>query len=102
MAIQIDLTNTPLGVGFSKSYVRIHRAEYRKANAPGVQNEGAHVILHIMAYVFKPVDDLQQPIDQKVFFAPWSEILMQSGGDFISKCYTWLHMQPEFFGGEAV
>jgi hypothetical protein len=102
MAIELDLSSTPLGVGFSKSYVRIWRAEYRKMNAPGGQNEGPHVLLHVMAYVYKPVDDQQQPIDQKVLFAPWAEILAQPGGDYIAQCYAWLHKQPEFAGGEAV
>lgn len=102
MAIQIDLVNTPLGVGFSKSYVRIWRAEYRKMNAPGGQSEGAHVILHVMAYVYKPVDNQQQPIDQKIFIAPWAEILAQPGDDYLAQCYAWLHNQPEFAGAEAV
>jgi hypothetical protein len=102
MAMQLDLQATPLGVGFSKSYVRIWRAEYRKMNAPGGQNEGPHVLLHIMAYVYKPVDDQQQPIDQKVLFAPWAEILAQPGDNFLAQCYAWLHTQEAFKDAEAV
>lgn len=102
MAMQLDLQATPLGVGFSKSYVRIWRAEYRKMDIPGGQNEGPHVVLHIMAYVYKPVNDQQLPIDQKMLFAPWAEILAQPGDDYLAQCYAWLHTQEAFKDAEAV
>lgn len=102
MAMQLDLQATPLGVGFSKSYVRIWRAEYRKMDIPGSQNEGPHVVLHIMAYVYKPVNDQQLPIDQKMLFAPWAEILAQPGDDYLAQCYAWLHTQEAFKDAEAV
>jgi hypothetical protein len=95
MAIQQDIPASPLGVGFSKAYIRIWRATY-------VKDQESYVQLHVCAYVLKPHIENQQPIDQQILRAPWAEVLAQPGDDFIAQCYAWLHNQPEFAGGEAV
>jgi len=95
MAIQIDFRETPYGVGFSKTYARIHKAEFHKVAYP-------HVLLHVLVYANKPINQQQQPIDQICFDIPWSEILAQPGNDFLAQCYAWLHKQPDFQVAEAV
>lgn len=104
MAMQLDLQATPLGVGFSKSYIRICNASYRKRPPPGAHDNpsDAHVQIHLYAYVFKPVDREQQPIDQIVLMVDWKDIASQPGDNFLAQCYAWLHTQEEFKDAEVV
>lgn len=104
MAMQLDLQATPIGVGFSKSYIRIWNASYRKGPPPGAHANppDAHVQLHLFAYVFKPVDEQQQPIDQKFLTVDWKDIASQPGDNFLAQCYAWLHTQEEFKDAEVV
>ena len=104
MAMQKDLPETPIGVGFQNSYFKITMVQLRRWEPPGVNTNAisAHCVINVDAYVYKPTNKNQMTISGGSFIAPWDEIKAQKGDDFLAQCYNWLHAQPEFADATAV
>lgn len=104
MAIQKDLPETSIGVGFKASYIRITIASYQKIPPPGAWENppSEHVQLSVAGYVYKPTSLNQTPIWAHLFLIPWDEVKSQPGDNFLAQCYAWLHTQEEFKDAEVV
>lgn len=88
MAISLDVTNTPLGVGFQNAYARIATVAISR------QLGGGHrVMIDVAIYATIP-DDNTQNVDLRRYVVPAAELV----GDVIPAAYAWLKQHPDFAG----
>lgn len=89
MAVSLDVTNTPLGVGFQNAYARIATVAISR------QLGGGHrVMIDVAIYATIP-DDNTQNVDMRRYVLPLNEL---PTGDPLPAAYDWIKTQPEFTG----
>lgn len=89
MAISLDVTNTPLGVGFQNAYARIATVAISR------QLGGGHrVMIDVAIYATIP-DDNTQNVDMRRYVLQINDL---PTGDPLPAAYSWLKQQPEFSG----
>ena len=87
MAVSIDVTNTPLGVGFQNAYARIATVAISR------QLGGGHrVMIDVAIYATIP-DDNTQNVDLRRYVVPLADL---PAGDILPAAYAWLKEQPDF------
>lgn len=87
MAVSLDVTNTPLGVGFQNAYARIATVVISR------QLGGGHrVMLDVAIYATIP-DDNTQNVDLRRYVIPLADL---PSGDILPAVYSWLKEQPDF------
>ena len=87
MAISIDVTNTPLGVGFNNAYARVATVAISR------QLGGGHrVMIDVAIYATIP-DDNTQNVDLRRYVVPLADL---PSGDILPAAYAWLKEQPDF------
>jgi hypothetical protein len=88
MAVSLDVTNTPLGVGFQNAYARIATVVISR------QLGGGHrVMIDVAIYATIP-DDNTQNVDLRRYVVPAAELV----GDVIPAAYEMLKQHPDFAG----
>lgn len=87
MAVSIDVTNTPLGVGFNNAYARV--ATVAISRQPG---GGHRVMIDVAIYATIP-DDNTQNVDLRRYVVPLADL---PAGDILPAAYAWLKEQPDF------
>lgn len=93
MALLLDVTNTPLGVGFKNSYARIATVMVQR------QLGGGHrVMIDVAIYATIP-DDNTQNVDLRRYVLPLNEL---PTGDPLPAAYVWIKTQPDFTGAMGV
>ncbi len=93
MAISLDVTNTPLGVGFQNAYARIATIAISR------QLGGGHrVMIDVAIYATIP-DDNTQNVDMRRYVLPLNEL---PTGDPLPAAYVWIKTQPDFTGAMDV
>ncbi len=89
MAVSLDVTNTPLGVGFQNAYARIATVAISR------QLGGGHrVMVDVAIYATIP-DDNTQNVDMRRYVLPLNEL---PTGDPLPAAYVWIKTQPDFTG----
>lgn len=87
MAVSLDVTNTPLGVGFQNAYARIATVAISR------QIGGCHrVMIDVAIYATIP-DDNTQNVDLRRYVVPLADL---PAGDILPTAYAWLKEQPDF------
>lgn len=87
MALLLNVTNTPLGVGFQNAYARIATVAISR------QLGGGHrVMIDVAIYATVP-DDNTQNADMKRYMLQINDL---PTGDPLPAAYTWLKQQPDF------
>lgn len=87
MALLLDVSNTPLGVGFKNSYARIATVMVSR------QLGGGHrVMIDVSIYATVP-DDNTQNVDLRRYVVPLADL---PAGDILPAAYAWLKDQPDF------
>lgn len=93
MAVSLDVTNTPLGVGFQNAYARIATVAISR------QLGGGHrVMVDVAIYATIP-DDNTQNVDMRRYVLPLNEL---PTGDPLPAAYVWIKTQPDFTGAVDV
>jgi len=93
MALLLNVTNTPLGVGFKNAYARIATVIVSR------QVGGGHrVMIDVAIYATMP-DDNTQNVDMKRYVLPLNEL---QTGDPLPAAYVWIKTQPDFDGAVDV
>jgi len=88
MALLLNVTNTPLGVGFVDAYARIATVVISR------QLGGGHrVMIDVAIYATIP-DDNTQNVDLRRYVVPAAELV----GDVIPAAYEMLKQHPDFAG----
>jgi len=86
MALLLDVTNTPLGVGFAGAYARVATVSvHRKLGG------GHHAMIDVSIYATVP-DDNTRNVDMRRYWADVGDL----SGDVIPAAYAWLKSQPDF------
>jgi len=94
MALQIDITNTPLGVGFQQAYARIVTCAITRQRAGAAKHS---VMIDVAVYATVPTDDTRE-VDFRRYHTPLENL---GDGDTLPAAYTWLMAQPDFDGAVA-
>lgn len=93
MAVSVDVTNTPIGVGFQSAYARIATVAISR------QLGGGHrVMIDVAIYATIP-DDNTQNVDLRRYVVPLADL---PAGDILPGTYAWLKEQPDFTGAVDV
>lgn len=93
MAISLDVTKTPLGIGFQNAYARIATVAISR------QLGGGHrVMVDVAIYATIP-DDNTQNVDMRRYVLPLNEL---PTGDPLPAAYVWIKTQPDFTGAMDV
>lgn len=93
MAISLDVTNTPLGVGFQNAYARIATVAISR------QLGGGHrVMIDVAIYATIP-DDNTQNVDMKRYMIGLNDL---PSGDILPAAYEWIKAHPDFSGAVDV
>lgn len=87
MALLIDVTNTPVGVGFASAYARVSAISIHR----GIGGAGHRAVVDVAIYATIP-DDNTQNVDFRRYVVPAAELV----GDVIPAAYAWLKQQPDF------
>lgn len=93
MAVSIDVTNTPLGVGFQNAYARIATVAISRQLGCGHR-----VMIDVAIYATIP-DDNTQNVDMRRYVLPLNEL---PTGDPLPAAYVWIKTQPDFTGAVDV
>ena len=99
MAIQLDLPESEYGVSFSNAYFRITSAHVLR-----LQNVNLRfcVCIDVTGYATVPQNSLPRDISNRRYQASLDEIEIQSGDNFLARCYEWVMAQPDMAGAIAV
>lgn len=90
MALLLNVTNTPLGVGFSNAYARIATVVVGRQ----IGGQPHRVMIDVAIYATRP-DDNTQNVDFRRYMVPLPEF---PSGDVLPAAYEWLKTQGEFVG----
>lgn len=89
MALTLDVSNTPIGVGFTNCYARLATVAVSR------QLGGGHsVMIDVAIYATIP-DDNTNNVDLRRYHIPLSEL---GSGDIMGLAYAWLKTHPDFAG----
>jgi hypothetical protein len=97
MALQLDLKSSNFGVPFSGAYFRVVTASISRQRGATFS-----VMIDVVGYATKPIDDETKDIDFRRYFAPLSEIESQTGSAFLEKVYNWVAVQDDMAGSIGV
>lgn len=89
MALLIDVTNTPVGVGFTNAYARVSAISIHR----GIGGAGHRAVVDVAIYATIP-DDSTQNVDLRRYVVPAAELV----GDVIPAAYEMLKLHPDFSG----
>lgn len=89
MALLIDVTNTPVGVGFTNAYARVSAISIHR----GIGGAGHRAVVDVAIYATIP-DDSTQNVDLRRYVVPAAELV----GDVIPAAYEMLKLHPDFAG----
>ena len=89
MAISLDVTNTPLGVGFQNAYARIATVAISRQ-----LGSGHRVMIDVAIYATIP-DDNTQNVDMRRYMLHLADL---PAGDPLPAAYVWIKTQPDFTG----
>lgn len=97
MAIQLDITNTPIGVPFSGAYARVVTVSTtrQRSNDSGVKHL---TMVDVAIYATNTPEDDTRALDFRRYHTPTPAIEAQAGDDFIAKCYSYLKTLEDFAG----
>jgi len=99
MAIELDIPQTQYGISFAGAYFRIVNVHImRTANIHFRFN----VIVDLAAYATNPQSEPLREIETRRYHCPLDEIEVQSGDNFLARCYEWVMAQPDMVGAIAV
>jgi len=87
MALLLNVTNTPLGVGFQNAYARIATVAISRQ-----LGSGHRVMIDVAIYATIP-DDNTQNVDMRRYVVPLADL---PAGDILPAAYAWLKEQPDF------
>jgi len=93
MALLLNVTNTPLGVGFVDAYARIATVAISRQ-----LGSGHRVMIDVAIYATIP-DDNTQNVDMRRYVLPLNEL---PTGDPLPAAYVWIKTQPDFTGAMDV
>ena len=99
MAIQVDLSTSQYGVPFPSAYFRIVVASVSRMRNPDIR---FYVTIDVVGYATVPADDDTRSIESRRYQVVAEEIEIQSGDNFLSRCYQWVMSQPDMVGSVAV
>jgi len=99
MAIQLNLSTSQYGIPFSGAYFRIIMASVSRTRN---QVNRFNVMIDIAGYASIPQNEDTRDIENRRYHAPLSEIEIQSGDNFLARCYEWVMAQPDMVGSIAV
>ena len=88
MALLIDVTNTPVGVGFTNAYARVSAISIHR----GIGGAGHRAVVDVAIYATIP-DDNTQNVDLRRYVVPLADL---PAGDILPAAYAWLKDQPDF------
>lgn len=88
MALLIDVTNTPVGVGFTNAYARVSAISIHR----GIGGAGHRAVVDVAIYATIP-DDNTQNVDLRRYVVPLADL---PAGDILPAVYSWLKEQPDF------
>jgi hypothetical protein len=98
MALQLDISNTPLGVGFPQAYARVTTATFSRQR----NNQPHAAMIDVVIYATStPTDDTKE-VDFRRYHTTMNELLMEAGELPLNKIYNWLAKQPDFAGCVSV
>lgn len=97
MAIQLDLTSSQYGTAFTGAYFRIVTASISRE-----LGNNFTVMIDCSGFATATPTDDTHPVDFRRYNAPLATIEATAGGDFLSKCYTWVMAQADMSGSSAV
>lgn len=90
MAVLINVTTTPVGVGFTNAYARIATVSVGRQ----IGEAGHRAMIDVAIYAAIP-DDNTQNVDFRRYVIPLSEL---PSGDILPAAYAWLKTHPDFAG----
>jgi hypothetical protein len=99
MAIQLDLQTTQYGIGFQGAYFRILKTFISREENPAARFS---VTIDVVGYAGQPQNSNQRDIEWRQYRAPMDQIEIQSGDNFLARCYEWVMAQPDMVGAIAV
>ena len=99
MAIQADTPNSVFGVPLTNVYYRIIHAVAAREEASPL---GFSASIILSGYLADPRDKNIEPVERRQYRAPLAEIEIQSGDNFLARCYAWVMAQPDMAGSTAV
>jgi hypothetical protein len=99
MAIELDILQTQYGVPFAGAYLRIVKVHIARV---GNINLRFDVIIDTAAYAKNPQSKPLREVDMRRYHCPLDEIEIQSGDNFLARCYEWVMAQPDMVGAIAV
>lgn len=99
MAIQLDLQESSYGVPFQGAYVRIVNVNIMRIYSPHVKFK---VVIDVSAYATNPQEASFREVDMRRYQCLLEEIEVQSGDNFLARCYEWVMAQPDMVGALAV
>lgn len=97
MAIQIDLQTSNYGVAFTGAYFRVVTAAISRQRQAQFS-----VMIDVVGYATKPMNDDTKDIDFRRYHTPLSTIEEQDGNNFLEKVYNWVASQDDMTGSTAV
>jgi len=100
MAIQLDLSTSQFGVPFTGAYFRIVTAAVSRQRS-NVEHKHT-VMIDVVGYASPPENDDTRDVDFRRYHAPYEQVEVQSGDNFISRCYEWVMTQPDMAGAVAI
>jgi hypothetical protein len=90
MAIQIDLQTSNYGIPFAGAYFRIVTASISRQRQAQFL-----VIIDVVGYATKPLNDDTRDVDFRRYHAPLVEVEAQLGVSFLEKTYNWVMLQND-------
>lgn len=97
MAIQLDLQTSTYGVPFAGAYFRVVTASISRQ-----RDNQFSVMIDVVGYATKPINDDTRDIDFRRYHAPLSEVESQQGSVFLEKVYGWVMQQDDMVGSIGV
>jgi hypothetical protein len=99
MAIELDILQTQYGVSFAGAYLRIVNVHIvRRGNI----NFRFGVVIDLSVYAKNPQGESIREIEMRRYNCSLDEIEIQSGDNFLARCYEWIMAQPDMVGAIAV
>lgn len=99
MAIQVDLASSQYGVPFAGAYFRIVTAAISRTRIPDMRFQ---VMIDVAGYASVPQNEDTREVDFRRYNVRIDEIEVQSGDNFLSRCYQWVMTQPDMANSIAI
>lgn len=99
MAIELDIPQTQYGVSFAGAYFRVVNVHIARI---GNANLRFNVVIDLAAYATNPQNESFREVEMRRYHCSLDEIEVQSGDNFLARCYEWVMAQPDMVGAIAV